>query len=90
MAYRGALTEASAAMNDSPMIFPSQELSQRVRNTLWAFVVLGAITFAASLALGYAQRAWQIYYVNFVLVDGDRSGRSCFFRCLPDDKRNMG
>jgi hypothetical protein len=54
-------------MNDSPMIFPSQELSQRARGTLWTFVTIGALAFIASLVAGYAQRAWQIYYVNFVL-----------------------
>lgn len=67
MAHHRASAEAAAAMSDSPMIFPSQELSERARGTLWAIVVIGAITFAASLVLGYAQRAWQIYYVNFIL-----------------------
>ncbi|MGA9408124.1 MAG: hypothetical protein WBW71_13405 [Bacteroidota bacterium] len=54
-------------MNDSSVIFPSQELSQRVRGTLWTLVTIGAFAFVASLVMGYAQRAWQIYYVNFVL-----------------------
>jgi len=53
-------------MTDSSMIFPTQKLSQRVRNILWTFVAIGAIVFIASLGLGYALRAWQIYYVNFV------------------------
>jgi hypothetical protein len=67
MAHHRALAEAAATMTDSPMIFPSQELSERVRTTLWAFVAIGAIAFAASFFMGFAQRAWQIYYVNFVL-----------------------
>ncbi len=53
-------------MTESSLIFPSQNLSRRVSSVLWALVVIGAVTFAASLVAGYAQRAWQIYYVNFV------------------------
>lgn len=56
-------------MSDSvaTTIFSPQELSPRVRSILWTLVVLGAIAFAVSLFAGYAERAWQIYYVNFVL-----------------------
>jgi len=74
MAHHRAPAEAAATMTDSPMIFPSQELSETSATTLWAFVVIGAITFAASLFMGFAQRAWQIYYVTLFL-DGNRSGR---------------
>jgi hypothetical protein len=60
-------------MSDSPMKFPagvlgiSQELPPRIRAILWIFVVLGAFALAVSFLAGYAERAWQIYYVNFVL-----------------------
>ena len=65
-------------MTDPPMTFPSQYLSQRVRSTLWTFVLIGAIMFAASLVLGYAQRGWQIYYVNFVLWTAIAQGGVAF------------
>ncbi len=78
MAHRSAFTETAAAMTDPPMTFPAQELSQRVRNTLWTFVLIGAAAFAASLVLGYAQRAWQIYYVNFVFWTAIAQGGVAF------------
>ena len=67
MAYHCALTETSGAMNDSPTTFPSQELPRRARTFLWALVVIGAVAFAAALVMGSEHRAWQIYYINFVL-----------------------
>jgi hypothetical protein len=54
-------------MSDSPTVFPSQELPQRARNILWTLVVIGALAFGVSLVVGAEHRAWQIYYINFVL-----------------------
>ena len=66
MVDRRPSPETSIAMNE-PIEFPQQELPQRIRGVLWIMVVLGAFAFGISLFFGLAQRAWQIYYVNFVL-----------------------
>jgi hypothetical protein len=54
-------------MNNSASTFPVQKLPFRTGSVLWTLVVLGAFAFVVSLFVGYSQRAWQIYYVNFVM-----------------------
>lgn len=54
-------------MKDVTATFPLQELSPRIRRLLWAFVALGASAFLVALLAGFEDRAWQIYYVNFIL-----------------------
>jgi len=65
-------------MTNASVTFPLQELPSRVRSFLWALVVLGAFAFAVSLFVGYPARAWQIYYVNFVMWTAVAQGGVAF------------
>ena len=51
---------------NNPEFLP-QNLSPRIRAILWSFVGAGVFAFIVSFLVGSADRAWQIYYVNFVL-----------------------
>ena len=54
-------------MNDPTSILPSRTLDRGTRLLLWAIVAVGIIAFAVALVSGREDRAWLIYYVNFVM-----------------------
>ena len=65
-------------MTSSTFVFPLQQLPPKVRPVLWTLIVLGALAFIVSLFLGLEERAWQIYYVNFVMWTAIAQGGVAF------------
>ncbi len=73
MAYRFSSPEIAKQVSDSSLQ-SGHTAPPKVTSTLWSLVAIGVIAFVAGLVGGYQQRAWQIYFVNFLFWSGIAQG----------------